>query len=111
MAATQHGRADPQIDERVLLGAVGGRIDVDADAVRGGDPEIVLAGVRNEERAGPVDLELLIPRAGRRRLGAEIEVDSWVDALQEFGLVLVAVRRVAILEPAVDPRQTAGDGR
>ena len=38
-------------------------------------------------------------------------MDGGVDAFQEFGFVLIRVRRVAILEPPIDPRQTTGYAR
>ena len=110
---TGHARAHPEVDERVLLAAAFGRVDVKADAVERRDAELVFAGVGREDRAAPVDAELLGIRALRRRLGAEVEVDDRIDLLLESGLRAVAVRhlRVALGAFTIDGGQSARLGR
>ena len=51
LTAAQHRRTHPEIDESILFGAVRRWVNVDADAIRRGDTEIVFTSVRHQERA------------------------------------------------------------
>ena len=110
LARTRHARTDPEVDQGVLLVPVVGRVDVQAHAVRGSHAELIFAGVRDEHRAGPVDLELGGVDALLRSLVAEIEIDDRIDLLLEGGLrlVLVGLLGVAFGAFAVDAGEAAG---